>query len=533
MGNITNKMENFKMIRNEKFIERAQALEPKLYHTIVYPEQIMTISKIQGEWTGIKKESADKITIKQLAKGDSICLDFGNHYVGYITIQLKSVGSPPDAPAHIRIKLGEVLCEIGEESSEYQGSLSSSWIQEEFLHIDVLPAKICMPRRYAFRYIELKVIDTSPKYQIVLEQIECKTVTSANRANVEPLSEKISQNLRKMDEVALKTMEDCMQKVFEDGPKRDRRLWIGDLRLQALTNYETFHNNDLVKRCLYLFAGLTQNEGHVGACLFIEPNLQVDDTALYDYGLFFISCLLDYYLETKDKKTLKELWDTAYHQAVLAMRRVEGNGVVRDSDDWWCFLDWNDSLNKQAGAQGVLIYTLKQAYRLAQILNDKEKLEKLVIMIEKTSEGAKQFLWDEEKQFFISGQNRQVSWVSQIWLVLANLFDKEKNQQLLRHLLEAKPKIKIVTPYMYHHLVDALIQNDMKKEALECMESYWGEMIEDGADCFFELYDPENKTVSPYGSRVINSYCHAWSCTPSYFIRKYFSQDYITSSVFH
>ena len=27
-----------------------------------------------------------------------------------------------------------------------------------------------------------------------------------------------------------------MQDVFEDGPKRDRRLWLGDLRLEALAN---------------------------------------------------------------------------------------------------------------------------------------------------------------------------------------------------------------------------------------------------------------------------------------------------------
>jgi hypothetical protein len=36
----------------------------------------------------------------------------------------------------------------------------------------------------------------------------------------------------------------------EDGPKRDRRLWLGDLRLEALANYETYRNFDLVKRSL-------------------------------------------------------------------------------------------------------------------------------------------------------------------------------------------------------------------------------------------------------------------------------------------
>ena len=42
-----------------------------------------------------------------------------------------------------------------------------------------------------------------------------------------------------LDRVSQRTLRDCMQTVFEDGPKRDRRLWLGDLRLQALANYAT------------------------------------------------------------------------------------------------------------------------------------------------------------------------------------------------------------------------------------------------------------------------------------------------------
>ena len=53
--------------------------------------------------------------------------------------------------------------ELAAESSEYDGWLSRSWIQEEIVHIDELPATLELPRRYSFRYVELKVIDTSPK----------------------------------------------------------------------------------------------------------------------------------------------------------------------------------------------------------------------------------------------------------------------------------------------------------------------------------------------------------------------------------
>ncbi len=54
------------------------------------------------------------------------------------------------------------------------------------------------------------------------------------------------------------------------------------------------------------------------------------------------------------------------------------------------------------------------------------------------------------------------------------------------------------------------------------MRADWGEMVKDGADTFWEVYNPADKRLSPYGSNMINSYCHAWSCTTSYFIRKHF-----------
>ena len=519
---ITSSLKNFKMEVNEDFVNKAVELEPTLIKTLTNPIGLVKIEKGKEDFEIAERQSIDELSNISLSKGKSVCIDFGDHQVGYISFKIKPIGSPPDAPAHLRIKFGETLCEIAEDSSIYNGMISSSWIQEEFMYVDVLPNTVNMTRRYAFRYMEIKVLDTSPKYQIIIEDVTCNSVSSADMSAITPLTG-IDDDLIKIDKIAIKTLQDCMQSVFEDGPKRDRRLWIGDLRLQALANYETFKNYDLVKRCLYLFAGLLQNEGRVGACLFIEPKLLVDDTELYDYSLFFISCLYDYYQETKDMDVLKDLWQVAYHQTELALERIDENDVVCDNDGFWCFLDWHDELNKQAGAQAILIYTLKQAKKLANIIGDIDKEEKLEVNIRKTSKAAINYLWDEKQGFFVSGQDKQISWMSQIWFVLAEVFDKEKNGQILDNLIMVSPKVDIITPYAYHHLIEALILNDRKEKALEFIRGYWGEMVNDGADCFWELYNPKNKYVSPYGSRIINSYCHAWSCTPSYFIRKYFS----------
>ena len=516
---ISNKIQDFHMEVNEAFAAKAQALTPALIERTVSPIGRVDVVPRGQDYAAVEVERGFTRSLP-LGRGERVCLDFGDHQVGYVSFTLTPVGSPPDAPVFLRLKLGEIPYEIAADLSGYEGEVSRSWIQEELLHIDVVPAVVRLPRRYAFRYLELTVIDTSPKYKVVLSDVVCTAVTSADRAGLPPLKT-ADPELRRLDQVSLKTMEDCMQSVFEDGPKRDRRLWIADLRLQALTNYVTFRNNDLVKRCLYLFAGLTQNEGRVGACLFLEPTPQVDDTALFDYSLFFVSCLYDYYEATGDRETLAELYPTARRQIELSLRELDGRGIVADRDTWWCFLDWGDGLNKQAGAQAVFLYTLKQAKQLALWLGDPAGAEEYQGHIERLTRAAIEHLWDEKLGFFVSGADRQVSWASQVWFALAGVFDQEENIRLLKRLMEEDPGVSMVTPYMYHYFIDALMENGLTELAVQYLKDYWGGMLRDGADTFWELYDPKDRYASPYGSRAVNSFCHAWSSTPSYFIRKY------------
>ncbi len=523
-----NSIENFEQHVNAAFVAKAEALKPELIRKTIRPLRTVRLAEDRGLYQAevqedIRQEADGTLSLKpRLRKGNSVIYDFGDHCVGYVTLKLSSAGSPPDAPAYFRLKFGEMPYEIGLDSESYDGSISSSWIQEEVLHVDVLPAEVHLPRRYAFRYMEVLVKDTSPKYDLVIEDVSCETVTSADRDRLLPLPEGTDPALVLLDKVGVKTLEDCMQDVFEDGPKRDRRLWIGDLRLQAQVNYLTFRNYDLVKRCLYLFAGLLQNEDHVGACLFTEPKLQIDDTSMYDYGLFFTSILLDYYEASKDLGTLKELAPVAYHQEELGLEQTDEDGVYLNDGRNWCFIDWNHELDKQASGQGVLIYTLKQAKKIAEILGDREKAEELAGSIEKCTEGAIRKLWDPEKRFFVSGPTKQISYASQIWMILAGAVEQETAKDILLRLLRDGNEYTMITPYIHHHFVAALIQSGLKAEALSYMKAYWGQMIADGADTYFEAYDPKNRSVSPYGSLIINSFCHAWSCGPAYFIRKYY-----------
>ena len=502
---------------HEDFLKKADLLRPRLIESVRRPKGIVTIRKDERENVCVEaEEPMDVMKDRTLGKGERICFDFGDHYVGYLTLRISTAGSPPDAPLYMKIRFGENAKEITERAEDYDGWISSSWIQEEYIHVDVFPADLQLSRRYAMRFVEIQVLDTSRKYRIRFDDVSFRAVSAVDMAKVTPLSygDKL---LRRMDRVALKTLEDCMQDVFEDGPKRDRRLWMGDLRLEAIANYETFHHNDLVKRCLYLFAASRLENGAVGACLFTEPTVQVDDTYMYDYALFYVPVLLDYYEASGDMSSARELWEVAYRQLEIGMDALDERFLVKEDNT--AFLDWKAGLDKQAGAQGVLIYSLRCGIRLANLLGyDENEMEEWLKL---TIQAAKRYLWDPEQKVFISGKEKQVSYASQVWMILADIWDKETNRELLKRIMELDPEMNMVTPYMNHHFVMACIQCEEYDLAMTYMKNYWGEMVRDGADTFWELYNPKNKNESPYGSSIINSYCHAWSCTPTYFLRKY------------
>ena len=179
---------NMVRVTNDEFVKKAEACAPKLRETIVKPVSIVDIVKTDGVYPQVnKRDSVENLSDYHLAKGDKICLDFGDHQVGYVTLKLNSVGSPQDAPAFFRLKFGEIAKEMTEDSADYDGWISRGWIQEEFIHVDVLPAELKLPRRYAFRYMEIEAIDTSLKWQLVVEDVTCVSVSAVSMDDVKPV----------------------------------------------------------------------------------------------------------------------------------------------------------------------------------------------------------------------------------------------------------------------------------------------------------------------------------------------------------
>lgn len=515
--------DDVKFIHNEDLLSKAEWNIPDLEMKIVYPTRIVETVEDKTKLNGVSvKESEkriEKLASYGLGRDESIILDFGDHRVGTFEVNIDQTGSPMDAPLLLKLKFAEVPSELTAKTEDYDGWLSRSWIQEEFIHIDELPQKLKLARRYSFRYLEIKVMDTSPKWKAIFFKPRVTSVTSADYAKLKPLQLKDSE-LQKIYDVSVKTLAECMQEVFEDGPKRDKRLWLGDLRLQALANYATFNNIKLVKRCLYLFAGMTTEEGKISANVFVKPKNVPDDTFLFEYSLFFISTLFDLNTVHPDIELVQELYPTAKKQMDITLEMIDSDGKLMVDADYPVFVDWSNEFNKDTAGQGELIYVLKQFISLAELVGDIE-ISKYKVALYKTIEYTKNNLYRAERKLFVTtGEEYNIA--SQVWMVLAQIMSAEENKEIMKETIKSLfPVTNIATPYMYHHIVEALFEAGMKEEATSLMKSYWGKMIALGADTFWEAFDPDKPDYSPYGSPVVNSYCHAWSCTPAYLIQKY------------
>lgn len=450
---------------------------------------------------------------------DRKVFDFGNHFVGFVKLNFSIISGQADAPTYFAVTFAETKRDL-----EYvdpvtaQGTLSGGWIQQEFVRADDCSMEVVFQRRYACRYVMVCCIGHSTHYEISIDSVKMLESTACQQ-ELQPFGRTSEE--RKIDEISLRTLRSCMQDVFEDGPKRDRRLWLGDLRLQALANYETYKNYDLVKRCLYLFAGTADEKGRIPGCVFTGKQTNAG-AIMFDYPLLFIPTLYEYMKATSDMETVNELYELASKQIDIARETVDENGLIcAEKVKDWCFIDWNSKLEKIPCAQAIYVYALKYLVLLGEELG--KEVESLRLEIERVSLASIKRYYAEEKGLFV-GKNGQISYALNVWFCLAGVFDQAKNRTILNNLEKQKDAIKLVTPYMYHYYTQALIDCGEKQKAYETLLFYWGGMAKSETNTFFEVYNPENPLECPYGNVALLSYCHAWSCTPSYFLRTYFRE---------
>ena len=507
--------------RRAGWLDKAEKAKPELIRTAKKPVSVITVTNDPAAFQGWKIGStADVKSVydRPLKPGDSFILDFGGHLAGYCVLTLRGFEVPMDAPLRLSLIFGEVLAEVAEPFDPYTGGLTRAWLQDETINIDEVPQTVRLPRRYAFRYLKVTVVSCSTNGRAGFSEIGAEAVSSADEKQLAPFAPRNDGDAA-LDRVARATLRDCMQTVFEDGPKRDRRLWLGDTRLQAIANYATYRNYGLVKRSLYVLAGTATDKGLVATCAFEKPQPVRGGDSILDYTALFAPTVLEYLEASGDRETAEDLWPLVVKQLDFTLEPVNEEGLLTVPGSWWCFVDWHD-LDKQAPEQAIVLYGLKATQRLAEKLGKTGEVAFIPDAVARMENAARKHLWDDAQGFFVSGPKREVSWASQAWMTLAGVPSPEQAKRAMLGVIQHPTAQKPGTPYLYHYVIEALQTAGLRDDADRLMRDYWGGMVKKGADTFWEAYDPTNDHLSPYGSHLMNSYCHAWSCTPTYLLRK-------------
>ena len=479
----------------EYFLKKADENLPQIKKTCIKPNTPMAI----------------------LDKGDSITVDLGNHYVGYFSFKMWFAEEYVDAPITLRVRFFETKMEMDYDYSSYGGWLCESWIQEDTVKID-FPGVFTLPRRYAARYIKLEVVHTPRRF--TLSDFEFEAQTGADVSNLLPYHSD-DKELAEIDRVAVNTLKNCMQRVFEDGPKRDRRLWIGDLRLEALANYYTFGDTSLVKRCLYLFAAAQRNRlGFLPGFVYENPIYYEGGWCIVDYSMMYVNTLCDYYRHIGDRATFDELYPLVRDIMDSANNQLDSEGILIVPEDDM-FIDWCAGLKKQTAHFGVYLYTLDNLSETLASMGHSDA-EVYCARLKEGRANALKTLYSAEKGAFVNARDEwQYSVHANAWMVLGGVIDGADAARVMSDVVASADSVKPFTPYMHHYTVEALFKAGLNTDAVKYIRNIWGGMVKLGTDTFFEAYVPNDPSFSPYDDNKVNSMCHAWSCTATYFLRKY------------
>ena len=234
----------------------------------------------------------------------------------------------------------------------------------------------------------------------------------------------------------------------------------------------------------------------------------------------YVCSLCDYYMHTMDQETFNDLYPAA-KSIMDSMENILDDAGIVTTRGGSAFVDWCPGLNKITSLQGIYLYTLELWVNVLKMLSDND----VHIYTQRLNRGRKvalEYLYDASKNSFVNkADDYQYSVHSTVWMILGGVITGEKAKDALYKAINSPDSIKPFTPYMHHYLVEAFVKIGEMNAAEQHIRKIWGGMAKLGFDTFSELYVPDDLDFSAYGDRKINSMCHAWSCTPSYFIRKY------------
>jgi hypothetical protein len=453
----------------------------------------------------IRHRRVEPAPVRRLAPQESLVVDFGEELVGHLAVTA-------GAAARFTVSPGESEAEARDLDERTENPLRIAELPSAGVWRD--------PRRSALRYALVRNDgDTPADVHVALDAFEIDVVPRGRFAASDPL-------LADVYETARRTVLRCTHDYVEDGPKRDRLLWLGDLAVVADVFGLTIGDLRPFRRSLLLAAGTQLRNGALPG---VGPH--PSDLVVADYVPQFVRAAARYTELSGDLDTGRLLVPVVRRALAFLAERIGAHGMVgpEEETDWWVFLDWDRRepfgcpVEKQ-GQVAALSLLVAEAFRAGAALADwtaagdgpawRAQADLLCAHV------AERCLEDDPRGLvvdWVRGGERTpaTSRYTQALAILTGLGSPLQRSAMLDALASPGGRCgPTTTGYGQALNLDALFRGGRAEAALDLVRRYWGGMLARGATTFWESFDPDEDRATEldlYGRRYGVSLCHGWS----------------------
>lgn len=424
-----------------------------------------------------------------------ILFDFGTELFGYLNIN--------------------GVCEK-DEIDVFYGESKEEALDTEYSYItDTITGKSNYRlRQRAFRYIYIKSLSDSAEVSADFEYLP-----------LEPRGSFACNNelFNKIISAASYTFHLNCREAFFDGIKRDRWVWSGDAYQSARINRYLFADKEIEQRTLLGLIGKEPIEQHINTIL--------------DYSLLWIIALYEHYMTYGDNVFLSRIYPMAKKLLEFCETRLNKDGFIEGIAGDWTFIDWSeiDKCGAVCAEQMLLIKVYSAMAAIAKELKT-DTHDELIKKSELLKRRVNEYYWNEDVGAFIDSYksgNANVTRHANIFAVMYDIASEEQAQSILKNVLKNDKITPITTPYFEGYELGVLAKLGEFGTVEEVLTSYYGGMINLGAQTIWEEYYPEMSGIqhyAMYGGKYEKSLCHAWGAGPIYLFGRYYLGVYATSA---
>lgn len=426
---------------------------------------------------------------------DGYLIDLGEEAVGFLDLELES-----ETEQQLLISYGEHL--VDGQVPRFIGARDFS--------VTFLAAKgenryLNPFRRLAGRYLQLFCEKPVRLHYLGLRPVQ-REVREKKNTLQNPLD-------RKIYDVCVNTLKNCMHEHYEDCPWREQAMYAMDSRNQMLCGYDAFEEAEFPKQMILLMAQGQRADGLLSLCF--PAGL---DYPIPFFSLVYLKILEEYVTHTGDRPVLQRVAPCAHRLMEAFSERVDENGLLPAFPyPYWNFYEWSDESHHESDLTRTPDARCEKRYDLilnAMYVHAAEIYNRLYlgkIDTEKVRQATqKAFFVPERGLYRLSTDGMRFSVLGNSMALLIGLGDEPLAQRLLQDAALIPVTLSMAT-FFY----DALLRFGarFKSDILLDIRRKYGKMLEAGATTFWET----EKGWRDFDGA--GSLCHGWSAIAAYYLK--------------